>query len=386
MKQIPMTPQIEAWLKTALGPDVENIETYAVFESISLNTQPLPGKRGTIFEGSVVPPTTLLAMVNYINGDGGSLPLMIDHNMDGAPKGRIFHAGLTPSDEGVEFRTLFYIDPTETALIAKVNNGTYDEVSVQFLAEKILCSECGWDYRGSDASWSNLLELTCDNNHHIGEDGVHTRLVGLESFVEISLVARGAAEKPKIVGKSASKLATATVERLAAQGFKDLDALIVRASLGENDVNIDVNKLVADLSDVKAELKTSTASIATLTARAEKAETDLAAAQTQLGERDSTIADLNTQLDAAKGATRADEADAAITYLKDVLTGVRTASGKEVGDLPETVADLTAAIDAETSKLTAILPVNGVSQPAGSDDDRAEKRDFSAFRLNPVAA
>jgi chromosome segregation ATPase len=195
-------------------------------------------------------------------------------------------------------------------------------------------------------------------------------------------VARGAADKPKIVGKSASKLAPATIERLAAQGFKDLDALIVRASLGEDDVNIDVNKLVADLSDVKAELKTSTASITALTARADAADAALVASQGVVAERDATIADLNTQLEAANGASRADEAEAAITYLKDVLKGVRVASGKEVGELPATVADLTAAIDAETSKLTAILPVNGVSQAAGGDDDdRAAKRDFSAFKI-----
>lgn len=378
MKQIVMTPQIKSWLQAALGPDVE-VDGYPVFESISLNDRPIPGKRGTIFAGAIAPATTLLALVNHING-GDHLPLMIDHNMDGAPKGRIFHAGLSYEDDAVEFRTLFYIDPTETDLIAKVNNGTYDEVSVQFLASKILCSECGFDYRGDEATWENLLDLTCNEGHKIGENGVHARLVGLETFVEISLVARGAAENPKIVGKSAAKLAPATVERLAAQGFKDLDALVVRASLGEE--NVDINKLVADLSDVKADLKTANAEVTTLTAARDAAFGERDAQIALVAERDQTIADLNTQLTAAKEASRADEADAAITYLKQVLTGVRTAAGKEAGDLPESVADLTAAIDAETSKLTAILPVGGVSQAAGEGDDQKVERDFTAFRIN----
>lgn len=381
MKQIPMTPQIKGWLQAALGPDVE-VDNYPVFESISLNDRPLPGKRGTIFEHAVVPPTTMLAMVNYINGDGGSLPLMIDHNMDGAPKGRIFHAGLNYDETTVEFRTLFYIDPTETDLIAKVNNGTYDEVSVQFLSAKILCSECGWDYRGEDASWENLLSLTCANDHHIGDDGVHTRLVGLESFVEISLVARGAADKPKIVGQSASKLSPATVERLAAQGFEDLDALIVRASLGED--HVDTNKLITDLSDAKASVMTLTASVDTLTAARNVAVAEVATLTSTVAERDASIVTLTAERDTALEASRADEADAAITYLKSVLKGVRVAAGKAVedADLPGSVAELTTAIDAETSQLTAILPVEGVGQAAGAADEVKETRSFAAFKIN----
>lgn len=382
MKRIPITPEIKAQLQAALGPDVDVTDDYAVFESISLNNLPLPGKRGQLFERAVTSPTTLLAMVNHINAEGGSLPLMIDHNMAGAPKGRIFHAGLNLDDNAVELRTLFYIDPTEPEIAAKVDNGTYDEVSVQFLAEKILCSECEFDYRGSDASWSHLLELTCDNDHHIGENGVHVRLLGLDQFVELSLVARGAADKPKIIGKSASKLAPATTQRLAAQGFENSDALICRASLGEDTVTVDVNKLITDLSDARGNVIARDNQITTLTASVETANAQIT---TLTAERDTALtaqATAETALSDANANSGAADRDAAITYLSSILSKVRVAAGKTEGDLPKDVAGLTAAIDTETSQLTAILPVGGVTVKAGDAPKDDVARDFSAFKTS----
>lgn len=378
MKQIQLTATIKEKLQAALGPDVEITDNYAVFESISLNTNPLPGKRGSLFQGAVVPASTLLAMVNHINS-GHSLPLMIDHRMDGSPKGRIFQAGLHMAEDAVELRTLFYIDPTETSLIAKVNNGTYDEVSVQFLAEKILCSECAYDYRGADANWLNILEATCGEGHKVGEDGVHVRMIGLEEFVEISLVARGAADNPKIVGKSASKLAPATQERLAAQGFKNLDALICRASLGEDDV--DTNALITQLSDAKAAKQVAEAQVTTLTATVAERDGTITALQADVAARDEQITTLTSERDEAVAASATADRDAAVAYLSRVLENVRVAAGREKGDLPETVAELTAAIDAETSQLTAILPVGGVAAAAGATEEGKEpKRSFAAFK------
>lgn len=385
MKRLQLTPQIRAWLEAALGPDVEITDEFAVFESISLNNQPLPGKRGTIHAGAVIVPTTLRAMVDHINGPSGSLPLMIDHVTQGAPKGRVFHAGLNLVDEGVELRTLFYIDPTEAALAEKVDNGTYDEVSVQFLAKQLLCSECGFDYRGEEATWENLLSLTCNEGHVIGENGVHVREVGLEQFIELSLVVRGAAKNPKIIGRSASKLAPELTQRLAAQGFEKFDGLICQASSGEDTVsNVDVNKLITDLSDARADIKVRDGSITALTGERDAALAAVTAAETA---RDAALAAQTAAETALAAASEGEEdngvedRDAAISYLGAVLTNVRTASGKEVGDLPKTVAELTAAIDEETSKLTAILPTGGRSQAAGGTEGEDEgKPVYSAFK------
>src|SRR3546814_9858320 len=77
------------------------------------------------------------------------------------------------------------------------------------------------------------MEKTCSNGHTIGEDGVHADLVGLSDFIEVSLVARGAADQPRIVGQSDSKLQPASSMRLAAHAdFKD--RLIVQARSEEH--------------------------------------------------------------------------------------------------------------------------------------------------------
>src|SRR5690606_3498634 len=147
------------------------------------------------------------------------LPLMSDHELFGEPKGRMFHAGLNYGEDGeIELRALFYLDETEEKLIKKLDSASLDEVSVSFLASSMLCSECGWDYFQFGTS-ENFNTRTCENGHTIGEDGVHAELVGLNQFIELSLVARGAADKPKIVGKSQSKLAPQSTYRLAARGF-----------------------------------------------------------------------------------------------------------------------------------------------------------------------
>lgn len=362
MKQLPMTPELSALIKKAVGNDVET-DNLAVFETIALNDKPLVGKKNSLFEGAVVKPITLSQMVDSINS-GNHLPLIADHELIGAPKGRFFHAGLEFTGASVELRALFYLDPTETDLIAKLNAGSLDEVSVSFLSTQFLCSECGWDYFQFGTS-ENIWERTCANEHKIGVNGTHGEMVGLSQFIELSLVARGAADKPKIVGRSDSKLLPASAMRLAAKGF-EIDGLVCRASAGEEVVNFDPSKLITDLAASQAQVITLTADktaadgqVASLTAT----NTDLTGKVTTL---EGQVTQLTADLEAAKASpSNQADYDAAIAYLGDVLTKVTVAAGGEApatDALPKTVADLTAAINEKTSNLTAILPVGGRSQ------------------------
>ncbi len=139
MKQLEMTSELSALIKSRVGEDVDT-GTLAVFETIALNTLPLPGKDGTIFERATTMPLTLKEMVDSING-GKHIPLIADHELWGAPKGRAFHAGLDFEDNALSMRMLFYLDPSEDKLIAKLNAGSLDEVSVAFLSREFNCSE-----------------------------------------------------------------------------------------------------------------------------------------------------------------------------------------------------------------------------------------------------
>jgi hypothetical protein len=360
MKRLQLTPELIAKIKAAVGEDVDP-SNFAVFENVSLNTLPLPGKQGGLFENARVSALTLKQMADAINAQDGSLPLMLLHDMDAMPVGRVFEGatGMNPTGDA-ELRTLFYVDPTEEKLAAKVDNGTIDEVSVQFLASEILCSECSFDYRGEDASFENLLTRTCANGHTVGEDGVHVRLVGLAAFTELSLVPRGAANKPKIVGKSQSKLA-APLQRLAAKGF-EVSELFCAASLGE--VNVDLTALLARNEEIVTENVTLKAQVTSLTGERDTATAALEAANGTIGERDTRIAELETELAAANevdGAAAAAERDEAKTFLAEIFNKLAVAAGEENIQAPETIADLKAGIEQRQAKLSAILPVGGAA-------------------------
>jgi hypothetical protein len=363
-----MTPELQALIANAVGPDVDS-SGFAVFEAVALNSKPLPGKNGTIFEQAMVMPITLQQMADQL-ARGDSVPLISDHQRMGEPKGRAFYGEVNynPDSADLELRALFYLDPTEETLIAKLNAGSLDEVSVSFLSTELLCSDCGWDYFGAEGTSANLYDRTCGNGHTIGADGVHAQLVGLNNFRELSLVARGAAYQPRIVGKSHSKLQPTNSMRLAAKGF-EIDGLFCEASLGEELVtaNVDTTKLFTDLV-------AATASVTTLTASETVLKSQLADAGTQVAERDATIATLQTELAAAK-AEPTNEADyqVALGFLGEVLTKVLVASGAEApAELPKTVAELKAAIEDKTAKLTAILPVGGAAAAAAAATEESK--------------
>ncbi|MET0377062.1 MAG: hypothetical protein ABW128_22745 [Rhizorhabdus sp.] len=361
MKQLPMTPALSALIQERVGPDVETANL-AVFETIALNTLPLPGKDGTIFERAVSMPLTLSQMVESINS-GKHIPLIADHEMWGAPKGRAFHSGLNVAQTGeMEIRMLFYLDPSEGPLIAKLNAGSLDEVSVAFLSKQFNCSECGWDYF-QFGSGENIYERTCGNGHKIGENGVHAEMSGLSQFIELSLVARGAADKPKIVGKSEARLAPEQALSLAAKGFEP-NALVVQASRGK-EVTMDLTAALTQISTLSTDKGTLTANLATATSERDASRTEVTRLTGVVSERDASIATLTSERDAAllrPDASVKTDLDAALAYLAAQYDHLTVASGKPKveGDArPKTVAAFTAAIDEMTNKLTSILPVGG---------------------------
>ena len=386
MKRLQMTPALSAMIKAAVGNDVDT-DKLAVFESISLNSQPLRGKKGTIFEKAVPEPITLAEIVDRINSPGGHAPLMTDHFVMGAPNGRVFHAGLNYGDEGLELRTLFYLPlASEASNIEKLDTGVLDEVSVQFLPREFRCSACGWDYIGEGGA-ANLEAKTCANDHTIAEDGVHARLIGLDDFVEISLVARGADNNPKIVGQSESKLAPDKALALAAKGFENPDALVVRASIKEDDA-MDTTKLVTDLSDAKSQVAVLTHEKTTLTAQLSEANTALTAANTRATELEGQVATLTQERDAALQRPEASvltERDEAVAILQDQVNALLVATGKEKlegDDMPKSPAELKAKIGELTANLTAILPApGGASQAAGSGSEGNKPLVVSAFKV-----
>lgn len=379
MKRLELTQELIDLIKSRVGDDVD-LNGIAVFESISLNTKPLPGKKGTLWEGAVATPLTLRQIADHIN-NGGHIPIVMNHDMTGVPKGRAFKAGLDYAEDGsFELRTLFYLDATEAELAAKIDAGSQDEVSISFLPTSYLCSECGWDYLGEDAEFVNLATRTCANDHTIGTDGIHVSMVGLANLVELSLVARGAADNPKIVGRSTSKLAPASAQRLAARGF-EIDGLICQASRGESPT-MNTEKLTADLIDAKTKVGVLEAAAESHTAALTAANTARDEAITARETAEAEVVRLTGELETAKADNKSDAAEAALTWLTASLTKLLTAAGKPVENLPEDIAGLTAAIDAETKGLTALIPAGGAAEAALTNDTNKDAKvaNLTAFQ------
>lgn len=374
MKRLQMTPALIAQIKAAVGEDVDP-SGFAVFEVIAINSLPLPGKDGSIFERAQITPLTLRQMVDSVEG-GNTLPLILNHDMSGLPVGRVFKAALHSAPTGeLEMRALFYVDGTNAELADKIDAGSLDEVSVGFLASQLLCSECGWDYRGEEAGWTNFMERTCGNGHTIGTDGVHLNLVGLQTFSELSLVTRGAASKPKIVGRSASKLAT-PLQALAARGF-EIDELFCTASKGENVV--DLNVVMTQLTQKTTEAATATVQLTAMTAERDTAQANLTAAQARIAELEAaagTPAPEAAELETAKA-----DLAAATEALTGIYTRLATAASSDA-PAPTSIADLTAGIDTLQSELTALIPVGGAAASSQSKDGDAG----SKFNANLASA
>jgi hypothetical protein len=125
MKRLELTPQLQQLIKDRVGEDV-NLDGIAVFEAISLNNKPLPGKKGSLWEGAVATPLTLKQIKDHINGGGHDPALQLNHDMVGyLPAGRVFDAGLDYAADGsFELRTLFYLDATEAELASKIDRAS----------------------------------------------------------------------------------------------------------------------------------------------------------------------------------------------------------------------------------------------------------------------
>lgn len=350
MKQIAKTPEIIERMKAAFGPDVP-IDNLAVYECITLNTDPLR-KAGGIYKGARVSQTALAEMARLINGESGPLQLM--HDREALPSGRVFYAQST----GDELRSLFTC--TDPVAQAKIENGSLDQVSVGFAPRSIQCSACGFNFAASE-NWMERMMATCDQGHIMGDNGDYAVVDGCTSFLELSLVGKGAAQGARILGPTDARLAQNENYQLAAsasprgEGFQ---AVLLTATPR--------NKTV-DLKELELSLTGAVTDKANLTAELSVSKVALTASEAALAAANVKVADLTTQLAAAKDAPAVAalkvENEAALAALKVEAQAILTALGK-TDTVKETVADLVAQIAEHRAQFAALIPTGGRSLPA----------------------
>lgn len=242
-KHIEITDEILAQIEQVTSTTVL-AEDIVVFEAAAFSTAPL-SKPGSIFHGARASRALLEEMMNALNLNEQAIPIHTMHMQSiELPVGRAFHASIRDEPNGDAILIVMFYLPKDDPLVAKINLSVLDEVSVGVKPVSGLCSKCGFDYFGADADFEHLYSQTCENDHVLGQDGTHLKLVGLDRWMELSLVSRGASNKPKILSRTKQLLEQGDYDRIAASG-KPVEAMVLFTS-----TNMEIPEMPTDITPV----------------------------------------------------------------------------------------------------------------------------------------
>lgn len=360
MKQIEKTPEILRLMQKSVGEGV-SLDDLVVFEASAYNTLPIRQK-GSLYEGAVSRRNFLVEMQQALEAE--SIPLLLVHNKDDLPHGRVFSGRVIDYPSYSELRVLFFMGKEHPA-VNDIERGILDQVSVSVLPQKLSCSTCGFDYLGEEADFYNLFDRVCENGHYIGKDGVHLVLSGLSAFSEMSLVARGGAQKARIRSRDESVFGE-TGRRLAASGINPNALVLTATSSKGNVMELDLSAHIKEMAEVKTELamvkrdlEASTASLADAT----KVKEDLEA---KLADLEAKLAEDKTETLEGQIAELTDKNAAAEALLAEVAKKITAISGQAGVEVPAEPAKLAEFISEKVDAFSAILIEQGRSVPADS--------------------
>jgi hypothetical protein len=370
-KSVPITPRIQNLITKNNGGEAVDYGNIVVFEASVLNTRPLT-KPGSIFDQGRVSDDTLKQMATYLNS-GGFVPLQTLHpNGDELPLGRFFYGEVLPStlgDGSSELVCLFYLPRTDDN-VQKLENGIIDEVSVGFVGQQLLCSQCGWDYRSPDATLVNFFDRICENEHTLGTDGTYLKINGLDRWTETSLVSKGAAHNAKIMGRTKQRLGQ-DYERLAASGIAPEQILLTATTTdtrSKKTMDKELIEMVNQLAELKADAKHHNIAV---TAK----DGEIATLKASVEAKDAEIAKLKEGTELKEATTKLTAAEAQVMELTASKTTVDT-------ELAEVKAKLETA-ETQIATLQAGAGNGGRSQGAGGGKETGSAAAPSAFKAAP---
>lgn len=382
MKRLTVTPEIQELLKNAVGSEV-SLNDIAVYEAVAFNTLPIR-KRHPLYRNARAARSVLEEMAARLADE--SLPVLISHQNEMLPIGRVFHGKVVDHADWSELRVLFFLDMADEAA-RDIDLGIVDQVSVSVITKKALCSECGFDFFGPDADFENVWGGICNKGHVLGEDGVFARLVELDDWFEMSLVGRGGAQKARIVSPDQSVFGSQSIQRLAANGF-DPNALILSVTPEKGRImNFDLSKHIEEMADLKANLAIKDRELEAATKKIESLEKELSATQAKIEEmgdasaaieeRDAQIAQLTDEKKSLE-----DNAKAALEALKDVVGMFLTMSGDVNAEIPDDIAALSALISEKREAIKGLLVAGGTARDAISEGTKPSVGVSRAYRVN----
>lgn len=381
MKSLVITPEIQSQLDAAAGTHIDP-NSVSVFETVAVDTEPLR-KSGSIYNGARLSSDLLHHMANFVNA-GGDVPMHTLHQQgEELPVGKIINARV----ENDQLIARFYMPNDRAQLVSDINKGILNSVSIGMKPKQLLCSECGFDYFGPDASFMNVFDQTCPEDHVIGQNGVHAKLQGLDRWMELSLVSVGASPKAKIRSRAKAQMSEDTLQRIAASGIPLEATLFISNPKAGDSPDMDLKELVARLEAQAteiSELKAQAATIEGLKAQLVEATTATEALKAQLEAANDAgtvlkakATDLEGQLAAASEASKS-----ALEFLTEHAKRALVATGRPVENLPTDVAGLIASIEASKKNLVNLFPegVRSVAADAGTGSTKAVQPALDVFR------
>jgi len=383
-KRVPLTPKLQETIRSAIGDPELDASKFAIFEARMVSSEPLT--KGGIFNKARISASTIKEMETFLNQPGAAIPLHIMHDDRVLPVGRVFSAKAMNMPNGeVELRGQFLVPLDKSEIVADIENSIVDEVSVGLVTKGILCSECGFDYRGEDATIMNFIDAECGNGHKIGLDGVHTRLVGLDDFMELSLVGQGAANNPKILPRVKQSMSKEMVERLAASkipaeacvltaSYKMEDSSKTFTETNEGESDMDIKEILAQLTASTSELAEKKVELSQTTAKVEALNGEIVT----LTASNKELTDKVTALEAAKGDSTKDleakllevetQLKAATDMVAPHVKAALVASGVAEKDLPQDLLGQIKLVEEKGLKLHQVIGSGPVASGTKSDD------------------
>jgi hypothetical protein len=278
-KRLKLTAQLEAKIRLASGNEDIDFTLIAAYEAVAASTRPISQSR-TAYDGAVMSEAFLTEMSTYLTTE--SVPILIMHEGHMLPIGKVFDAAVLDAEAGhKDLNALFYVE-SDSKEAKKIDLGIIDEVSVGAVPEHAYCSECDFDYM-AEGNEMNFYFRECDNDHALGENGVHLRLSKLSAWKELSLVGKGASDKPKIVGSAKQRLGKERYQSLAASNMssKGIEMAYLLCSATPPEI-IDDEGIDMSLLEVTTQLTTLSADKAKLEVKFEGAESALEASKTEV--------------------------------------------------------------------------------------------------------
>lgn len=370
-KRLTLDERLKNLITAAVGDEID-FNQIAAYESVAASTRPLDQK-STPYDGAVMSQAFLQEMALFYKDE--SVPIQVMHNGNMLPVGKVFEADVLGAEAGhYDLNTLFYVDAS-SQYAKDIDLGILDEVSVGALPKHAYCSECDFDYMAPGNEF-NFYFRECDNDHTLGVNGVHLRLAGLDKWKELSLVNKGASNKPKILGSAKQRLGKEGYSQLAAS-MGSPDALNMAYLSCSPNQPVEDKGTTMDLSAITDKVTTLSAANGKLETKLEASESALQAAKDQTVELQNEVKELKQKLDASQDSTLKTQVEDLEAKLKDsdALANEFDSQLKTAATMAELELSETATAEEKIELLKqaqiklAAIPRNGVTRSAESEQE-----------------